>query len=640
MDAQALQVDPRLRSHLLLATLSLAIFVSTVFVVVAYRIASDLGVNSELKAAEINVALLSAQTDLANSESELESLLAPSGHYIEELQVKENIGVLVRNDTDFVVFSSGVAQSTIEAVTALLGEEATGSGLIELKGETYLWAAIKSHHNKQNYSLWVQETSSLDTLLHYIATRLTVTSFLTFWVAVWGALILSGIITKRIEKHNEALAYMASHDHLTDLPSRRYVFEQMAAHIEKARSADDCSHCGALLLLDLDQFKEINDTLGHSYGDEILKKISRRWRDALPSSHILARTGGDEFVVWTANLQTDNAAKIAAPLVEACQRPFEVSGMLLNVDVSIGAAYFPKDGDTIEELMKNADIAMYHAKRKRSRLEVYAAADNPYTEIRVRLAGEVTQALSEQQFVLHYQPKVHLQTCQVTGAEALVRWNHPREGLIYPGAFIELIEHSDYIHAFSRYVLSHAIQQIQKWRDQGLEVSVAVNLSPYNLLDRSMTAFIREQLDHYGVTPEMLEIELTETATMIDIQTTQAVFKSFRELGVKLSLDDFGVGMSSLSYIKNLELDCIKLDRSFVLNMLSDPCDKAIVRAMLDLCANLGYQAVAEGVETQELADLLTDLGCAYGQGYFFAKPMPADQFVRFMQDTPKRRSA
>ncbi|MBU6954020.1 bifunctional diguanylate cyclase/phosphodiesterase [Hahella sp. HN01] len=640
MDAQALQIDPRLRSHLLLATLSLAIFVSTVFVVVAYRIASDLGVNSELKAAEINVALLSAQTDLANSESELESLLAPSGHYIEELQVKENIGVLVRNDTDFVVFSSGVSQSTIEAVTALLDEETTGSGLIELEGETYLWAAIKSHHNKQNYSLWVQETSSLDTLLHYIATRLTVTSFLTFWVAVWGALILSGIITKRIEKHNEALAYMASHDYLTDLPSRRYVFEQMSAHIEKARGADDCSHCGALLLLDLDQFKEINDTLGHSYGDEILKKISRRWRDALPSSHILARTGGDEFVVWTANLKTDNAAKIAAPLIEACERPFEVSGMLLNVDVSIGAAYFPKDGDTIEELMKNADIAMYHAKRKRSRLEMYAAADNPYTEIRVRLAGEVTQALSEEQFVLHYQPKVHLQTCQVTGAEALVRWNHPREGLIYPGAFIELIEHSDYIHAFSRYVLSHAIQQIQKWRDQGLEVSVAVNLSPYNLLDRSMTAFIREQLDHYGVTPEMLEIELTETATMIDIQTTQAVFKSFRELGVKLSLDDFGVGMSSLSYIKNLELDCIKLDRSFVLNMLSDPCDKAIVQTMLDLCANLGYQAVAEGVETQELADLLTNLGCAYGQGYFFAKPMPADQFVRFMQDTPKRRSA
>ncbi|MDX6668735.1 MAG: hypothetical protein QOK04_2115 [Solirubrobacteraceae bacterium] len=430
--------------------------------------------------------------------------------------------------------------------------------------------------------------------------------------------------SRTLRRQAEMNRHQARHDALTDLPNRMQFRERVAEAI--ARGKRD-GHQFALILFDLDRFKDINDTLGHHTGDLVLRQIGPRLADAAPGVTAVARLGGDEFAMLIADVSgTPDALAQAAQVLRAFDEPFPLDDLSLEIEVSAGVAVYPEHAGDVNALIQRADVAMYRAKEARSGCEAYTVQHDPYSSTRLTLLGELRGAIESGELLLHYQPKANLLTGEVTGVEALVRWRHPSRGLISPDEFIPLAEQTGLIRPLTLYVVERALRQCAAWGEEGLAIRVAVNLFVRNLLDADLPEQIERLLVRHPFGRGRLELEITESGIMADPARARLVLERLSAMGVRLAIDDFGTGYSSLAYLKRLPVHEIKIDKTFVMGMDEDDSDVAIVRSTIDLARNLGLGVVAEGVKSEAVWRRLAELGCDTAQGYYLSRPLaPAD---------------
>ncbi len=433
----------------------------------------------------------------------------------------------------------------------------------------------------------------------------------------------------RQQAAEDTVRKQALYDNLTGLPNRSLFNEQLRMKLEQAEGGKEGL---AVLLLDLNGFKEVNDTLGHAVGDHLLQAIGGRLSTYLSDATLVARLGGDEFAVLIhpGNAQT---ASIAAETIASCLTPpITVDDMTIQAGASTGIALYPSDGQDGASLLRRADAAMYEAKQS-GRSHMFATPDDDKANVRrLQLLGELRAAIASGDFRLFHQPKLDMRSGRIVGTEGLVRWQHPQFGLLTPVEFIELSELSGLIMPLTRYLLELGIAQAAAWRAQGFEIAVAINLSVRNFFDQGLPDFIRDLLDHHNLPGKFLVLEITEREVMSDRALARAALSQFRELGVKISVDDFGTGFSSLSQLQLLPIDEIKIDASFVRNMLTNQQDLVIVKSIIDLGHNLGLEVVAEGAETPNELNALRELGADRLQGYVIGKPMPAEDLTRWLR--------
>jgi histidine ammonia-lyase len=426
--------------------------------------------------------------------------------------------------------------------------------------------------------------------------------------------------------------YQARHDSLTALPNRVLFGEQVGRAIEAAASGGGEF---ALLLIDLDRFKEINDTLGHGAGDAFLTAVAMRVRGVLRAVDSIARLGGDEFACLIPGADAAAAIAVAQRIREAIYEPLVLDELPLQVETSIGIAIFPEHGANEKVLLQRADVAMYTAKGGGDGQSVYDPRWDTRAPASLALVSELTRALAERELVLHYQPKIALRTGRVTGVEALVRWQHPTRGLVSPDQFIPVAQETGLIRPLTLYVIDEALRQCQEWRDCGHELAVAVNVSMRNLVDARFPTDIQELLAQRNMPAALLGLEITETAIVADPYRTRAVLERLAAMGIRLAVDDFGTGYTSLAYLKRLPVRELKIDRSFVGNMMRDDDDAVIVRSTIDLGQNLGLEVVAEGVEDADTLAGLEALGCDLAQGYYMSHPIAGDALMNWLECLP-----
>jgi diguanylate cyclase (GGDEF)-like protein len=430
---------------------------------------------------------------------------------------------------------------------------------------------------------------------------------------------------KRINAEN---AYAAAHDPLTGLANRRELLEQ-ARLIFEARNTDGIF---ALLLIDLNHFKEVNDTLGHTAGDDVLREVAKRLEDAAAPGDLVARLGGDEFAMLLTGLPTPAvAAHRAAVMLDSLERPIEVEGMQLTVEAAGGIALAPGSGG-VQELMRRADVAMYQAKRSGQRTATYAHSRDTADVDRLVLGGELSRAVAEHEFVVDFQPIVDLGSGEVTSAEALARWHHPQHGNLTPMQFLETVERSGQLPAFADAVLEQSLTAYRMWLEAGFDLPVAVNVSPRSLLDETFPAAVLAQLARHAVPADRLVLELAETLTLSQLEVVDRALSELRDAGVRLALDDFGTGVSSLSVLSRLPVHQLKIDREFVRAVETSSEAAAVVRSTVDLARSLHLTVVAEGVESEPQRHALWELGCVAGQGHLFARPMRSGRLLATLQ--------
>jgi diguanylate cyclase (GGDEF)-like protein len=420
-------------------------------------------------------------------------------------------------------------------------------------------------------------------------------------------------------------------DDLTGLGNRRHLLSRLEHAI------GDSEGEVALLLIDLDGFKELNDTLGHGAGDEVLRQIGPRLNEALRKGDTLSRLGGDEFAVVIAPGDEASASATGLRLRSALERSFGVGGIRVHIDASIGIALFPEHSRDAHGLLQRADVAMYEAKRTRTGHEVYLPERDHHSRRRLELLGELRDGLSDGQLILHYQPKAEIATGEVRGVEALVRWVHPRRGLLMPADFLPLADHSGLGRSLTAFVLDRALEEIGAHRAAGMDLTVAVNLGPADLLDLGLPSDVDRALDKRGFPASCLRLEVSEDVVMADPERTLEVLAALRKIGVATALDDFGAGHVSLGHLKQLDLDELKIDRSFVMKLATDDRDAAIVHATVDLGRRLGLRVVAEGVATPEAWDALAGLHCDEAQGFYLGRPMTASALAGWLRELGPR---
>ena len=439
--------------------------------------------------------------------------------------------------------------------------------------------------------------------------------------------------TMQLQNVNKQLEHQAMHDALTKLPNRALFHDRLHNTLMSAKRSGELF---ALVGIDLDLFKEVNDTLGHHAGDLVLQHVALACNKVLRDSDTVARMGGDEFAILLPKV-TDmtRALQVAVRVLEAIREPLVIDGNLIEISASLGIAMYPQHGDDELELITHSDAAMYESKRKKLGVVMYLPEMGEGKSEAITLKSELKRAISEGEMVLHFQPKIDIESNSVNGVESLVRWQHPRLGLVYPDAFIGLAEMSGLIKPLTLEVLRLAMLQILEWRSQGYEFPVAVNISAINLQEKDFPEIVSAMIEKYDVPSHLLELEVTESAIMVEPLIAIENIRRLSMIGIQMSIDDFGTGYSSMAYIQKLLVAKIKIDKSFVIEMGTRENDEVIVRSTIDLAHNLGLKAVAEGVESQAAWDKLRDMGCDSAQGYFMSKPLPADKLIDWIASSP-----
>jgi diguanylate cyclase (GGDEF)-like protein len=427
------------------------------------------------------------------------------------------------------------------------------------------------------------------------------------------------------------MSHLAQHDFLTGLPNRMLLTERLSQAIGLAHRHHKQV---ALLFLDLDYFKNVNDSLGHAIGDQLLQSVAERLASNVRATDTVCRQGGDEFVILLAEIeQPQDAAIIAEKLLAAFVESHLVGGQELHITLSIGISVYPDDGLDLDAILQNADTAMYHAKADgRNNFQFFRSDMNTRAVRRLLIEGNMRRALKQNEFLLHYQPQIDLASGVITGSEALVRWQDPELGLIPPGQFIPVAEESGLIVPIGRWVLREACRQVRAWQDAGLRtVPVAVNISAVEFRHKDFLDGLVTILKETGLTSDYLELELTESILMHDVEASMTTLDALKAMGIKLAIDDFGTGYSSLSYLKRFPIDTLKIDQSFVRDIATDVDDATIVSAVIGMGRNLNHRVIAEGVETHEQFTFLSTRQCPEGQGFLFGKPVVADEFARLL---------
>ena len=438
------------------------------------------------------------------------------------------------------------------------------------------------------------------------------------------------LLMTAIQSETMALEHQALHDPLTDMPNRKLFNSQLQRLIS---SSSNTNQNFVLIVSDLDRFKEINDTLGHHIGDVALQKVSERLHDTLRSNDMVARLGGDEFGILLSNTSIEQAEIILKKVLKAFELPFEIEGHHLDITLSMGIVEYPLHGDDVNILLQRADVAMYNAKNNHSGFSVYESSEDSHAVSRLALAAELRQAINDNTLQLFYQPKIDLKSGNIYGVEALLRWEHPERGFISPEDFIPLAEHTGLIQPITCFVLDQSSKQCAIWNQLGHKLLISVNVSMSCIHDARLPAKLNEIILKNKLSREQITLELTENIFIKDPVRSKKILNNIHQMGIGISIDDFGTGYSSLAYLKQLPVDEIKIDRSFVMEMLEDENDEVIVRTTIDLAHNLGITVVAEGVESLEAAQRLKELNCDAAQGYHLGRPMEVEDFIKFIED-------
>jgi len=437
--------------------------------------------------------------------------------------------------------------------------------------------------------------------------------------------------TVELATANKELEHLALHDTLSGLPNRALLMDRLEQAIINAMRTDSQF---AIMVLDLDRFKEINDTLGHNVGDLLLKEVAKRLVSVLRDTDTVARLGGDEFAVVLSGAGTMEATRIATKLLQFLERPMLLENHSFAIGGSIGIAVYPEHGDSASLLLQRGDVAMYIAKRNNSGYMVYKAEEDRHSPSRLAFMSEFRGAIDRGELALFYQPKVHLATGHVRAVEALLRWNHPRDGIILPGDYIPMSEQTGLIRPLTTWVVGEAMRQVAEWHRAGRDVAVSINLSMRNLHDPQLPGIVSALLRNWRVDPQAVVFEITESAVMADPEHTIEVLKRLHAMGVALSIDDFGTGYSSLSYLKRMPVSELKIDKSFVMDMGTDEDDAIIVRSTIDLAHNLGLKVTGEGVQDEDAFTVLVSLGCDLAQGHYISPALPAEALEQWLRES------
>jgi diguanylate cyclase (GGDEF)-like protein len=438
-------------------------------------------------------------------------------------------------------------------------------------------------------------------------------------------------VRKERKQAEEWQKYLAEYDVLTDLPNRNLLYERLG---EAVKSHRDGGKSLALMLMDLNDFKEINNTMGHQTGDLLLQEVGRRLQSTVQKNETVARLGGDEFGILLPGTTEEGASPAAERLLRALEAPFAIGDLAVDMRASVGIAIFPKHGEDRDTLLRRADVAMYQAKRSADGYVMYSPERDSYSPKRLALMAELHRTIHKKELFLVYQPKVNLVTGSITGMESLARWQHPRFGFIPPDQFIPLAERTGFIKPLTMWGLETALSQSQAWHRQGLRVPVSVNVSTHVLHDGNFPDRVKRLLERMAIEPDLLELEITESMIMEDPAHALKILTQINRMGVALSIDDFGTGYSSLSYLKKLPANAVKIDKSFVTHMTEDHNDAQIVRSTIDLAHNLGMKVIAEGVENREIWECLQSLGCDEAQGYYMSRPSIAAEMTKWLLES------
>jgi len=523
---------------------------------------------------------------------------------VEEAAHGEIVRKLTRLNADAV--DARVAEGA-RAVEAYVPVQATGSASSKVIGvlEIYLpYAPIAHSFAASNRSM----------------TALIMLGLILLWIALSA---ISWSVTRRLRRSNAENEHMALHDLLTDLPNRALFVDRAGHAIAAARRS---SRPVGIAIVDLDRFKEVNDTLGHHNGDDYLRRIATHLAEVLRPGDTIARLGGDEFGLVLPGVDAEHARPILDRVLHTLAADIDVAGVPVSSEASIGIAFWPIDGTEITDLLQRADLAVHAAKETHQAILEYSADLAHFSPARLALVSQLRHAIGADELVLHYQPKLDLKTNRIVSVEALLRWQHPTRGLLVPADFLEIAESTGLIDPLTDWVLEHALAQLALWHTRGLIIDVAVNISARNLRNEGLAENVFRFLSECGVEPEHLEIEITETALIADPRRAQVQLQRLRDHGVRVSLDDFGQGYTSLAQLGSLPLDELKIDRSFVAGMLTNANDRTIVSTVIDLGHKFGLDVVAEGAESADILSALVALGCDTAQGFALAPALPADE--------------
>ncbi len=436
-------------------------------------------------------------------------------------------------------------------------------------------------------------------------------------------------LRQQVHTRQLALEHIAMHDSLTSLPNRALLMDRLNQSILNTQRR---KRSLALLMLDLDRFKEINDTLGHQTGDALLQQVGVRLKNVLRDSDTVARLGGDEFAVLLSNVNETNALRIAAAIHEQLEKVYDVYEHSLYVGVSIGVAIFPQHGESSQSLLQHADVAMYVAKRSNTNIKLYDREQDEHSLSQLSVLSDLRGAMENEEFFLEYQPKMTITDDKVHGAEALIRWQHPKHGLIMPDEFIGAAEQTGLIKRISNWVLDTAIRDCQRLHEKGHKINISINLSVWDIQDPNINLNITEKLEKWGLPAKYVTLEITERVMMAEPERARQVLTNLEAMGLSVVIDDFGTGFSSLVYLKQLPVSMLKIDKSFVIDMMRDESDAAIVHSIIELAHNLGLQVVAEGVESDQTWSWLKTWGCDQAQGFYISNPLPIKEFEKYIE--------
>jgi diguanylate cyclase (GGDEF)-like protein len=555
--------------------------------------------------------------------------------YLEELRKKFSTpeSILIIQENNNILYIAGNQDQDVSVISQRLNEayaDSTKHGLIEIGSIQYYWAVSQLPDN--NYQLVMLQPAANEEkeIASTIRLRLISFGFIIFWIAVWISLLLSAKISRKLDEQNEQLEHIALHDSLTGLPNRKLLIDRLEQELLQAQRRKQ--HF-ALFLIDLDKFKEINDNLGHQFGDELLKIVSSRLSASVRGVDSVARLGGDEFSVLLPQTDLTGAELCARRILQAMEAPFCINDISTECRASIGITIYPDDGGSADVLMQYADAAMYQAKKSQAGYALYDPAKNTHSVRRMQLMHDLRDAIGKNEINVYYQPLMESMQLEVVGVEVLARWQHPELGDVPPDEFIPMVEQMGLIRLLSLQILEQAISDCSNWKAKGYHLGLNVNISTSCLQDSSFPEKINDIIQNYNIDASNVELEISETSIVRDLGRAEKVLDQLRDTGVRLAIDKFGTGFTSLDYLKNLSVDTLKIDKLFISDMCSNKDDYAIVKSIIELGHNLGRCVAAEGVENQRTLDALRLLNVDIIQGFFYNKPQSSDNFIGWLID-------